>query len=244
MTSYREEIRTQDRAANAYEEIRYRLPWSRRYHAWLLSHMISLLEPQGEVLDAGCGVGVLAEYLPHVGLSGIDISREMLRLAKARMDRVVQGDVENLPYPDNAFDCVFARSVIHHLPHPNRGVRELIRVLKPGGRIIFLDTRDQNPFSRVFRERLTRGEHFSDLHQNMRESSYLGAIRRYAKIEKTEYMGYLAYTLMGFPDVFNLYRFVPLKFLITPVLMAVEKIWARIPLFNRFGLGLITLARK
>lgn len=238
------EIQTQDRAAEEYEEVRYKLPWSRRYHAWLFEHMINLLEPDGNILDAGCGVGSLGEHLSNENLWGLDISKEMVKRAKRRIDRVLVGDVENLPYEDNSFDCIFARSVVHHLLHPEAGVRELFRAVKPGGKIIFLDTRNQNPLSGTARNRLSKGEHFSDLHQNLQESEYLEMIDQYGTIEKTEYMGYLGYTLMGFPDIFNFYRFLPGKFLLTPLLMAVERVWAKVPGLNRLGLGIITLARK
>jgi hypothetical protein len=45
-------------------------------------------------------------------------------------------------------------------------------------------------------------------------------------------MGYLGYTLMGFLDVFNIYRFAPGKFLLTPFLMALERVWTKVPGFN------------
>jgi ubiquinone/menaquinone biosynthesis C-methylase UbiE len=238
------EIETQDRVAEEYEEVRYKRPWSRRYHTWLFEHMIRMLKPYGKILDAGCGVGFLGECLASENLWGIDISYKMVERAKYRMERVSVGDVENLPYEDNSFDCIFARSLVHHLPHPQVGVRELFRVLKVGGMIIFLDTRSQNPLSGIFRNRLKEGEHFSDIHQNLQEPDYLEMIDRFARIVKTEYMGYLGYTLMGFPDINNVYRFFPGKFLLTPLLMTVERVWAKVPGFNRLGLGIITLARK
>jgi ubiquinone/menaquinone biosynthesis C-methylase UbiE len=238
------EITTQDRAAVSYEEIRYKLPWSRRYHAWLFKYMIGLLQPEGKILDAGCGTGWLGEFLPKEQLWGIDLSPEMVARAKTRLRDARIGDVEALPFEDRSFDRIFARSVIHHLANPERGVAELARVLKVGGRMVLLDTRDQNVFSRIFRKKMREGEHFSELHQNLREDEYLELINRYLQVEKTEYLGYLAYTLLGFPDVFNLYGYIPGKFLWTPFLMAIDKVCARLPLFNRLGLGMIVVARK
>jgi ubiquinone/menaquinone biosynthesis C-methylase UbiE len=138
--------------------------------------MITLLKPHGNILDAGCGVGLLGEFLPNEQLWGVDISQKMVERAKKHIHKVQIGDVEDLPYTDNSFDCIFARSVVHHLPHPEVGVRELIRVLKQGGRIIFFDTRSQNPVSGIFRNRLRKGERFSELHQNMQESEYIDLI--------------------------------------------------------------------
>ncbi len=238
------EVAIQDRAATSYEEIRYKLPWSRRYHTWLFNHMIALLQPAGRILDAGCGTGWLGEFLPQDRLLGIDLSPEMVSHAKIRIRDASVGDVEALPFEDNIFDRVFARSVIHHLANPERGMSELARVLKVNGRIVLLDTRDQNVFSRIFRKRMSEGEHFSELHLNLQEVEYLRVVSEYLHIEKTEYLGYLAYTLLGFPDVFNLYDYIPGKFLWTPLLMNVDKIWAKIPLFNKLGLGMIVVARK
>jgi hypothetical protein len=91
---------------------------------------------------------------------------------------------------------------------------------------------------------MSGGEHFSELHQNLRESEYLALIGRHLQIEKKEYVGYLAYTLLGFPDVFNLYRYIPGKTLWTPLLIVIDRLWAKVPLINQFGLGMIVVATK
>jgi len=242
--SKRSEIETQDRVAEFYEGIRYKLPWSLRYHTWLFEHMIGLLSPEGRILDAGCGTGLLGEFLPEAQLLGIDLSFEMVSRATTHLNAVCVGDVESLPFEENSFDRVFARSVIHHLASAERGVTELARVLKEGGRIVLLDTRDQNMFSRIFRKKMGTGEHFSELHQNLQEDEYVRLIGKYLRIQKTEYIGFLAYTLLGFPDVFNLYAHIPGKFLWTPLLMMMDRVWSKLPLFNKLGLGMIVVAEK
>ncbi len=244
MTIKEQEIQTQNRVASYYEDVRYKMPWSRTYHDWLFSHLISLVRPTGKILDAGCGTGLLAEYLPTREIWGIDISKEMVAWAQNRLPHAQVGDVEDLPYDDNFFDTVFARSIIHHLEQPEKGVEELVRVLKPGGRIIFLDTRDANPFSKVCRKTMNAGEHFSEIHKNMEENAYIAMLERHISITNKQCIGYIGYTLLGFPDVFNGYRYVPFKFALTPALMWVDRVWARTPVLNKLGLGIVAVGEK
>ncbi len=243
MDAREQERQTQDHVSQYYEEVRYKVPWSRRYHDWLFGFLIKLLKPQGKILDAGCGNGLLAEYLPHQDLWGVDISPEMIKHAEKRLQDARVGDVEALPYEDNFFDSIFARSILHHLIDPKKGLAELTRVLKPGGRIIFMDTRD-SLLSRLPRKIMNKGEHFSDSHQNMEEKPYLQMLGQRLTIEKKIYLGFIGYTLLGFPDVLKVYRWVPMKFFFTPFLMWIDRVWAHIPLLNKLALGIIVVAKK
>ncbi len=97
-------------------------------------------------LDAGCGGGRYLVALAKLGaqkVCGIDISAEALKAAEERArtrnlsDRIEVGhaSVLQIPYPDNQFDYVVSSGVIHHTPDPQRAYQELVRVLKPGGKI-------------------------------------------------------------------------------------------------------------
>lgn len=238
-----QERHAQDHVAGYYEDVRYARPWSLAYHDWLFKHMLKLLRPHGAILDAGCGTGWLATYVPHEKIWGIDISPEMIARAKERLHDARVGDVEELPYENDFFDTIFARAIIHHLEDPEKGVRELTRVLKPGGRVIFMDTRE-TIFSRAPRKSLLGGEHFSHIHKNMKEREYLAMLRRHLIIERVDYIGYLAYTVLGFPDIMNIYRFMPFKRAVTPVLILLDRIWAKIPIINKMALGMLVVARK
>lgn len=105
------------------------------------------------VLDCGTGTGAfLSAFADAAGgtpkLHGIDISEVMLEQARssfsARGDEAEfrQGEITQLPYPENAFDVVLAAHVIEHVPHPQLALAEIRRVLKPGGMIILCVTRD------------------------------------------------------------------------------------------------------
>lgn len=97
-------------------------------------------------LDAGCGGGRYVVALAKLGAAkvvGIDISEGALAAAKARVDARGIGDrvelrlasVLEIPFPDATFDYVVSSGVIHHTPDPKKAYAELVRVLKPGGKL-------------------------------------------------------------------------------------------------------------
>jgi ubiquinone/menaquinone biosynthesis C-methylase UbiE len=100
-----------------------------------------------KALDAGCGSGgwlfPLAEKLSQNGGSvvGLDLSEGMLSDIQAQASRysnveLLVGDVQNLQFKDDSFDLVMANFMLYHVPDIERAVRELRRVLKPGGTFI------------------------------------------------------------------------------------------------------------
>ncbi|GAA2405237.1 hypothetical protein GCM10010191_11310 [Actinomadura vinacea] len=90
------------------------------------------------LLDVCCGSGVVGHaFKGRVGeMIGLDLTPEMVELASTRLDRVDQGTVYDLPYPDADFDLVVTREVLHLLPQPQRPLAEIFRVLRPGGQFI------------------------------------------------------------------------------------------------------------
>ncbi len=97
------------------------------------------------VLDVGCGTGVVAVSAARIGAkaSGLDLTpvllepaRENARLAGVDID-FVEGDAEKLPYADAAFDVVLSQLGHIFAPRPEVVTAEMLRVLKPGGRIAF-----------------------------------------------------------------------------------------------------------
>lgn len=98
------------------------------------------------VLDVGCGNGyILSKYATNgANTFGIDITEIGVELSKKRFQlESLQGDfrvadAQNLPYEDNFFDCVCSMGVLHHVPDTKKGIEEIYRVLKPGGRLIVM----------------------------------------------------------------------------------------------------------
>lgn len=96
--------------------------------------------PGEHALDAGCGTGIYTRRLAERGLevTGVDLDREMLAAAriKAPAAHLVEGDVTSLPFEDASFDLVLSVTVLCFVPEPQRAVRELVRVTRPGGRVV------------------------------------------------------------------------------------------------------------
>ena len=94
--------------------------------------------PGALALDVCCGSGVVgAAFKDRVkSVVGLDLTPEMVDLARSRLDSVEQGSVYKIPHADKKFDLVCTREVLHLLPYPEKPVSEVFRVLKPGGRFI------------------------------------------------------------------------------------------------------------
>jgi DNA gyrase subunit B len=95
--------------------------------------------PQGaRLLDVCCGSGVVGHAFGErvAEKTGLDITPEMVELARRRLDKVVQGTVYDIPFPEASFDIVCTREVLHLLPNPGKPVSEIFRVLKPGGQFV------------------------------------------------------------------------------------------------------------
>ena len=91
------------------------------------------------ILEVGCGWGELAEWLARetgAEIVAIDISPHMVGLARERGIDAQVADVQALPFPDGAFDCVVAAWMLYHVPDLDRGIAELARVLSPGGTLV------------------------------------------------------------------------------------------------------------
>jgi SAM-dependent methyltransferase len=92
--------------------------------------------PETTWLDVGTGSGIVATMAKTAGVIGLDPSTEMLRLARENgVRRVVAGAVPGLPFPDGSFDCVTAGFVLSHIHSYEAALRDMVRVLRPGGRL-------------------------------------------------------------------------------------------------------------
>jgi ubiquinone/menaquinone biosynthesis C-methylase UbiE len=105
------------------------------------------LRPGERVLEVGAGNGIMArEMLDAVGpagaVTGLDAAAPMVAMASALCPGAsfVEGDAQRLPFRDASFDAATAAQLLCFLPEPDRALGELHRVLRPGGRIVLLDT--------------------------------------------------------------------------------------------------------
>lgn len=90
------------------------------------------------ILDVGCGTGANLLMLSQYGdAEGVDISNDALAFCRERgLDQVKLGAGEELPYDDGTFDLVTAFDVVEHMDDDLAGLREMRRVLRPGGRVL------------------------------------------------------------------------------------------------------------
>lgn len=144
--------RLYDTVAERYEEIDgRRKPGLAAYLRDTLQKVRSLA-PGGDLLDLGCGSGFLADCARGVfeHRVGVDISPEILRVYKDRFDETRAGDVDAIPYPDQCFDAVGCFAVLHHLAEDGGLVREVARILRPGG-VFYADHDMDSRFHRRWR---------------------------------------------------------------------------------------------
>jgi demethylmenaquinone methyltransferase/2-methoxy-6-polyprenyl-1,4-benzoquinol methylase len=110
---------------------------------WRAETARAVVQPGDRVLDACCGTGDLALACLRAGgkVTGIDFSEPMLERARQKSSEVewVRGDALALPFEDSSFDAVTVGFGVRNLSDLEGGLRELRRVLRPGGRIGILE---------------------------------------------------------------------------------------------------------
>jgi SAM-dependent methyltransferase len=93
------------------------------------------------VLEIGCGAGAFAKYLAGQGaeVTAADFSPSAVELASqlaGPLVRTLVADIQNLPFDDESFDLVVSLETLEHVPNPDQGLSELVRVTRIGGRLI------------------------------------------------------------------------------------------------------------
>lgn len=136
-----EEIRAYFNRAAADEEHYPSTIDPRIWHVKLvLDHLGDLSE--GKVADVGCGKGrfarIVKERFPRARVAAMDLAEAMLRCAPADLDRVA-GSITAIPLATASMDAAYATESMEHAVDIPRGVEELARIVKPGGRIVIID---------------------------------------------------------------------------------------------------------
>ena len=156
-----DERRWQDAVGGRLQEQAYARAGTRavldRQHA----RIAALLAPTPDmrVLDLGCGVGHLLAWLHQHAAAhyhGLDLSLNSLRTARAAgLHDLCVGDAEHLPVRDASYDAVVCNGAAHHLPDLPAALREIHRVLRPGGRVVLHEPVD-SPLTSAIRRTLLR----------------------------------------------------------------------------------------
>ena len=116
-----------------------------------VERVLALGAKDGHFLDVGTGPAqipiLLAQRCPDIRITAIDLSKEMLNIAKrhiaaaelAARITLEHVDAKALPYPDNTFDGLISNSIVHHIHDSLRALQEMSRVVKPGGLVLIRD---------------------------------------------------------------------------------------------------------
>ncbi len=108
------------------------------------------VEPKA-ILDVATGTGdlaiALAQGIPNAKITGFDLSAGMLNEGRKKVQEkhlekqieMIQGDAENMPFPDNSFNVVTVAFGVRNFENLEKGLNELYRVLKPGGKLLILE---------------------------------------------------------------------------------------------------------
>lgn len=130
-------------------DLQAQLPSIQRMRRW--GHDALAVGPGERALDVGSGTGSeVLEFATRVGASGeavgVDPNPAMLAVARERAEeigvsaRFVEGTAYGLPFPDDSFDAVRCERVFQHLDDPAAATAEIARVLRPGGRVLLVDS--------------------------------------------------------------------------------------------------------
>jgi ubiquinone/menaquinone biosynthesis C-methylase UbiE len=144
------------------------------------------VRPTDNVLEIGFGGGVaLAKVLGRTQgfVAGIEISDPMIRHVRRRFRREIEagrvevrhGDVSDLPYEDARFDRAFTVQTIYFWPDPRAGLREIRRVLKPGGLLLVATAAKEEMDKRSFTDHGFRKFERRDLESLLREAGFADA---------------------------------------------------------------------
>jgi SAM-dependent methyltransferase len=215
--------------------------WAHETHPYrrLQLRLQELVQPGQTVLDAGCGH--TAPNLQELRKSGARlVGVDLVKLEPQAGLELIEGDLAHVPLPDTSVDLTYSRSVMEHVVDPHAVYGEMARLLKPGGRWIFLTANRWDYVSLVARltpnrfhggiVRQLEGRQEIDVFPTAYRTNDLGQIRKYAdahgfRIDRFQRLG-------QYPSMF--YRVGPLFLLMS----FYEKLLMRVGLLARLRGGL------
>jgi ubiquinone/menaquinone biosynthesis C-methylase UbiE len=241
----REEIDLHKKLSEDYKGKRYKFDFSRDFHSFWNEKLLEDLPENAKILDAGGGTGILSESLRKRSdfVVCLDLSFDML--SKIRTDIVrLCSDMENTAIKDGIFDVVVCRGSLHHLNDLRSGLKEIWRVLKKDGLFLMSETSDA-ALLRSFRRLLKTTGKFSKSHKTFRRDELAKELEASGfKIERMEPFGYIAFAILGFPDILPVFKNMPFRKNISKILISSDKIMSKLPLIRNSSWHTIYVCRK
>jgi ubiquinone/menaquinone biosynthesis C-methylase UbiE len=194
-----------------------------------------------QILDYGCGIGSSLEKVVKFNpkrIVGIDISEVSIEKAKkvspnnAKIELLVD-NCEKTKFEDNSFDIVYGTGILHHLNF-KICLEEIRRILKPGGRFLFIEPLGTNPLINLYRK-LTPGSRSVDEHPLVNNDFNLIKDRFYEM--KVKYYGFL--TLIFFPFYTS-----PKNSAVFNILKNIDQFLFKINIFRKLAWSVLIVAEK
>lgn len=247
------QIELHRRLVPVYQNRHYLEPGSVRFYEYWNESILQFLPKNRRlrVLDCGTGLGLLLAQALKTGHEGwgYDLSLDMMRNAEEIVHKegiLVQTDGECLPFKDNSFDAAVCRGMLHHMENWEAAIRDVYRVLRPGGRFVISEPCDQNVMIRMIRRLMYIGsshfdeEDFGFSRKQLRERFAAAGFQQIAML----HFGFTAYAFAGFPDKIPIIKSFKNAPRIVQSLTQVDKALARTPVVRRFALQILACFEK
>lgn len=207
------------------------------------------IKPGNMALDLGCGTGILFSTLKRHGfhITGLDLSYEMLMPGKNYTDtNLVCANGNLLPFNSETFDAVFCRGSIHHMPDLSVTFKEIVRVLKRGGKLIFTEPCDDSIVNRLARTIMyKKSDEFHHDDKGLRRHIMIPQLERIGfKISYSRGFGFFGYVFSGFPDKLGVMKKIPANCFITRLFIYLDHCLCLLPFIEKFALQWMVIAVK
>jgi SAM-dependent methyltransferase len=223
--------------------------WDTEIHEWLPA------DRRLRVLDNMCGTGIFLGSLVkrYSFVVGADLSFDMLSQSDPEVRPALKGllcaDAERLPFMPESFDIVNIRGAIHHVNPVSRALKEIHRILKPGGLLILSEPCDDFIVVRKMREMMYRKmDAFEEGEKTFLSRDLIAAMRQSGfTVQDTKRFGFAAYTVLGYPDVVPALEFIhhlPFARLLSRCLIAIDKVLAKTPGLKNCSLVVFVAGQK
>ena len=197
------------------------------------------LDPKYSVLDCGCGIGKMLEALSlhYDSVYGIDISSNMVEAARSNRENVFLSisDAQDIAFKDDTFDIVICRGSLHHCKEPVAAIKEIYRVLKKGGFLVFSEPcRDNILWRKIGITYVRSSKKFVD-HHHLFYSKQIEEmiVNNGFKIIKDQYFGFIGFLLCGVTHQFPLMRYIPFRHFLSRLLIKIDKVFAQLPIIRQ-----------